>query len=167
MKNRITTAVVAAATLMVFTLPGTAGHAADAPEAVVPAAEAHSFDGTFSGIAHGANGTQAPLTLTMTQDGTTVDGTVTVGDGVYVDTPYCGGATIPAGTVSSSGEIDPQVPNRLTATSAFSAYGFPIRIVAQGDLADDGQSLAVRTKITVPAFCGPIPVLEGTLARIA
>jgi hypothetical protein len=167
MKTQLWTSLVAVAALVVLARPGPAVPAAAAPDSAPPATEAHSFDGTFAGVARGADGSQAPLTLSMAQQGPAVDGTVTIGDGVYVKTPYCGGATIPAGTVSSSGQVDPQNPNRVTATAAFDVYGFPITIAAQGDLSDDGQSLAVRTKVDAPAFCGPIPVLEGTLQRTA
>jgi hypothetical protein len=163
----VTMAATLLATLPAIATPGTAVYAAAAPEPLAPAVEASPFDGTFTGIAHGANGTQAPIALTLTQQGDTVDGTVTLGDGVYVKTAFCGGATVPAGTVSSSGQVDPQDPSRVVTTSTFDAYGVPITIAAQGELSADGQSLAVRTKIGVPAFCGAAPVLEGTLDRTA
>jgi hypothetical protein len=154
-------AAVALAALTMTLVAGPVGAAS------VGSTDVQPFAGRFEGTAYGDDSTQAPLSLTLSQQGTGVDGTVTLGDGLYVRSRYCGGAAVPAGTASATGEIDPQDPNRVQASAAFAVQGIPLTIAVQGDLSPDGQSLATQATISVPAFCGPNPVLETTLQRTA
>jgi hypothetical protein len=146
---------------------------AAAPAAANPAYEEdvfsddpRPFNGVFSGIAFGDRGTQAPLSLDLSQQGPDVAATATLGEGLYVATRFCGGATVPAGTVDGTGHVDLDAPGRVWTSASFDVQGFPVRMAIQGDLSEDGQALAAEATLDLPSFCGTDPVLTGTLLRV-
>ena len=129
-------------------------------------ADLRAFDGLFAGTAYGDRGTQAPLSLELSQQGPDVVATATLGEGLYVVTRFCGGATVPAGTVDGNGHVDPDAPGRVWTSASFDVQGFPVRMAIQGDLSEDGQTLAAEATLDLPSLCGTDPVLTGTLQRI-
>jgi hypothetical protein len=138
-------------------------------EAGAPAAEqaeqAEPFSGTFEGTAFGAGGTSAPLALVLAQRGSEVSGSATLGEGLYVATARCGGATVPAGTVEGSGQTAPDDPRHVSVQTTVRVQGVTVPVALTGDLSPDGQTLTAAASLDVPAFCGPDPTVPGTLQR--
>ena len=123
------------------------------------------FGGTFAGNLTTANGSAAPATLVLTQNGDTVAARLDIGPGLTVDAGSCGSQAVPAGTQSAAGVIDPAAPNRLQTTGSIPVAGFTIGVVLTADLAADGQTLAARADLDLPFICGVDPVIGGTFAR--
>jgi len=160
--QRTIAVVLTSVALQATTVGVGASAAAEAP----PEARAHAFEGVFTGTAYGANGTEAPLWIDISQDGPTIAATATLGDGMYVGTKFCGGAAVPGGQVSGTAYVDANTPSRVQTEVPFNVYGVPVRLAIQGDLSEDGQSLTARTTINLPAFCGGNPQFVGTLSRV-
>jgi hypothetical protein len=124
------------------------------------------FTGTFEGSLNGDNESSAPVTLTLAQDGSVVSGTITVGEGLFLDGGNCGATAVPAGTKSASGEVDTTTPNHLDASATFTAQGFTIALDLDADLSADGQTLTAEATIDLPFLCGRNPVITGAFTRV-
>lgn len=136
------------------------------PQPIPPGTAANPFSGTFEGILNGDEGSSAPVTLTLEQDGPSVSGTITVGEGLLIDGGNCGATTVPAGTQSASGEVDTTTPNHLDAEATFTVQSFTITLDLDADLSEDGQALTAEATIDLPFLCGRDPVITGTFTRI-
>src|SRR4051794_27106388 len=66
-------------------------------------ASAGPYDGKFHGRVSSDNGTSAPLSVNITRRGDTVAGTASLGEGLVVETSFCGTAALPATTRQLSG----------------------------------------------------------------
>lgn len=137
---------------------------ADQPAPIGGAAPG-GFGGTFAGNLTTANGSAAPATLVLTQNGDTVAARLDIGPGLTVDAGSCGAQAVPAGTQSAAGVVDPAAPNRLQTTGSIPVAGFTIGVVLTAELAADGQTLAARADLDLPFLCGVDPVIGGTFAR--
>jgi hypothetical protein len=115
---------------------------------------------------NGDDESSAPVTLTLAQDGPAVSGTITVGEGLFLDGGNCGATAVPAGTKSASGEVDTTTPNHLDAGASFDAQGFTIALDLDADLSADGQTLTAEATIDLPFLCGRDPVITGTFTRV-
>lgn len=123
------------------------------------------FSGTFAGTLVGDNGSSAPATLTLMQDGLTVTGAIAVGQGLLVDGGNCGQTAVPAGTVSANGQLDPANPSQLAASSMFNVQGLAIELALVGALSADGQTLTAEASIDLPLLCGRDPAISGSFVR--
>ena len=66
-----------------------------------------SYTGAFAGTLTSDDGSTAPVSLNLTQSGTTVTGDIDIGDGLTINGGNCGAQAIPAGSRSVSGQAIP------------------------------------------------------------
>ena len=135
-----------------------------APNEAAPK-KAEPFEGTFHGRVKGDNGSSAPISLVLNQKGKKVEGTVFLGEGLYVDAGICGAATVPAVTQSAAGQTSAKNPRHLSAQSAFKVSGLNVKLKLDGDLSADGETLKAKAKIDLPWICGGDPIISGTLVQ--
>lgn len=124
------------------------------------------FDGKFQGLVYGDKGSKAPVTLNLNQDGTIVEGTVFIGNGLFVDGGFCGSGYIPSGSQVATGQISKSDASVLAATSNFKVSGMGIKINLNGTLSPDGDELKTQAKINLPWLCGRSPVISGVLEKV-
>jgi hypothetical protein len=122
------------------------------------------FNGTFLGTLTAGNGTTAPVTLALTQDGTAVSGDIAIGDGLSLDGGSCGAQPVPAGTQRASGQTDPANPNHLDAGATFIVQGFTITLDLDADLSVDGRAMSAVATIDLPFPCND-PLITGSFVR--
>lgn len=120
---------------------------------------------TYTGVVYGDKGTSAPLSLTTSQTGNLVSGTVYLGDGLYIDAGRCGGGFVPAAVQSAKGEVNKFNPNKFEASTAFKVSGFRVTIDLEGTLSSDGEVLETEAVVDIPWLCGSDPVISGTLYK--
>ena len=125
------------------------------------------YDGVFHGYLYGDKGSKAPVTLDMTQEGDTVQGTVYLGEGLYVDARTCGSTYVPAIAQYAAGNVHANNPNRATANADIDVGPLVVTIEFDGELTDGGDTLDVEAKLDLPFICGKDPQLTGTLTRDA
>lgn len=145
----------------------TAAEALPAPETVVigAAASGGSFSGTFEGYLDGDNGSRAPVMLALVQEGNTVNGTISIADGLFLDGGNCGATAVPSGTQAASGMVDPANPSHLDADATVMVQGLSITIELDADLSGDGQTLTAQATIDLPLLCGRDPAIGGVFTR--
>lgn len=124
------------------------------------------YQGTFSGYAYGDRGSWAPITLELTHVGDEVSGTITLGEGLYVDGGRCGGAHIPTSEQTASGETLRGDPSRLQAGVDLKVNGLQISATLDSQISPDGESLTARAVIDLPWLCGRDPVLHAELIKM-
>src|SRR3954462_15501956 len=124
------------------------------------------YEGRFQGTVSSQDGSSAPLSVTLTHRGNTVTGVASLGEGLEVQTAYCGSANLPSRTERLSGKTQPGQPRHLEATSKFTIEGLPITVRFKSDISADGKKVQGTTTIDVPWFCGADPVLNGTLHKV-
>ena len=136
-------------------------------EATLPAVGggAAAFNGRFAGTLTSDDGSTAPVSLDLTQTGSTVAGDIAIGDGLTIDGGNCGAQAIPAGARSVSGQVDPSNPNHIEVSAGYEVQGFTITAELSADLAADGNSLSGQIDLSLPFLCGRNPVISGSLAR--
>jgi hypothetical protein len=152
-----------AAVLLALAVSGAAHAAGEGPDA---AALAEPFEGTFRGTVYGDRGSRAPMTLVLTQRGSQVEGSVTLGKGLVVDAGRCGVGRVPATVQRAEGQNLSSQPGRLIARSQAEVGGIPVDIGVQSDLSSTGNSMAAKATVDLPWFCGRDPVLAGRLYRV-
>ena len=146
------TAMIVVAVMIMAGMATATASAASGPTADTP------FSGAFRGRIFGDNGSQAPLTLVLTQVGDEVTGTAYLGRGLYVDGGFCGSTYIPASVQSAAGDV---TNNReIEAAVPVTVSGFNVNISLDGELSRDGQTLDGVAKIDLPWLCGGRPDLE-------
>jgi len=149
---------------VVVLLAATATSVLAAPKATKKS-EPDPIKATYSGIIHGDKGSQAPLTLALTQEDDYISGTVYLGRGLYIDAGRCGGGYIPATVQSAEGESNKYKPNHIEASTTFKVSGIKVSIDLEGVLSSDGEVLETEAKIDIPWLCGRDPIIEGTLYK--
>ena len=140
-----------------------------APGATVPPEALPSsgpFAGTFTGAIRGDDDSQAQLRLELIQQGLTVAGTATLGEGLSIDAGgFCGRFPVPASSFAA-GETLPAADSRLLeARTTVDVEGFEIPLTLRATLAPDGQTMAVEATLFTPALCSNDPTVAGTLTR--
>ncbi len=148
-----------------FAFSPAAGAALAAP-APITIRTAGPYQGTFSGYVYGDRGSRAEIMLETTHVGDKVEGTVTLGEGLYVDGGRCGGAYIPAGEQAANGQTLRGYPNRLQAGVAFRVSGLQISATLDSQISTDRESLTAEAKIDLPWLCGRDPLLKAELSKI-
>jgi hypothetical protein len=124
------------------------------------------FEGVFTGMVSGDKKSQAPITLTLAQRGEEIQGSVVLGEGLYVDGGMCYAGELPATEQSMVTKIKSDDPRRLETRLLFNVSNVQIAVDLESELSADGQELAVITSIDLPWFCGRDPVLKGELVRV-
>ena len=159
MKNLISAIILfVAAALM---LSSTASAAGISPASQKPG----PFEGKFTGIVYGDRRSQAPITIELTQRGEDIQGSVDLGEGLYVDGGMCYAGELPATQQSLATKIKSDDPRRLATQLLFKVSNYQIAVNLESELSPDGQELTAVTSIDLPWFCGGDPVLRGELIR--
>jgi hypothetical protein len=130
----------------------------------IPLTPGEPFDGTFSGTLNSNDGSQAPVTLVLVQEGAAVTGEITIGEGLSLDGGSCGAQAVPAGAQRASGQVDPANPNHLNAGATYIIQGFTITLNLDATLAGDGRTLTTNATIDLPFLCAD-PAISGTFTR--
>ena len=162
-----TFAVGALTALVLFAATSAGALAANPAPGARGATPAGPYEGKFQGQIWNDNGTSAPLSVNLTHRGDTVAGTASLGEGIVVETRFCGAATIPAATRWLSGHTQAGSPKHLEATSTFTAEGIPFTVRFSSDASADGTTINGAATIDLPWFCGGDPVLTGVLHKSA
>jgi hypothetical protein len=162
MKKKLTVSLIISTVLIaIFAMSTSAASAASHSKTA-------SFDGTFSGVVEGDKGTDTVLTLDLEQDGRDVAGTVSLGRGLKVDAGgFCGVVTVPATTIQTGASVSSRHPRDLsTASKVDVGGGITVKIVFDGELSADNETLDVTATIDTPFLCGRDPVITGTLTKL-
>lgn len=137
-------------------------------EATLPAvggSGSAAFNGRFAGTLTSDDGSTAPVSLNLTQTGSTVAGDIAIGDGLTIDGGNCGAQAIPAGGRAVTGQTDPSNPNHIEVTAGYDVQGIAITAKLTADLSADGNAITGRIDLDLPFFCGSDPVIDGALVR--
>lgn len=156
--------IILSLTLALLTVSVIAVGGAGAAAPVIPG-NTGPFNGKFQGTVHGDQGSQAPLTLNMSQNDEQIRGTATLGQGLYVDGGWCGKAYIPATSQSGTFKTLSYDPNRVLFNTTFDIRGLRIGVNLNGKISPDGKNLTADARIDLPWFCGKDPVINGFLYK--
>ena len=130
--------------------------------------ETKPFTGTFTGFVIGDNDTETTLTLELTDEDNEITGTASLGGGLLVDAGgLCGSSVLPAASMWATGETSTKHPDELTAEAQIDVGPFVVTVEVTGELAADGETLAVEAEIDTPWMCGRDPVITGTLTKVS
>ena len=124
------------------------------------------YAGTFEGYLTGDNGSQAPVSLELTQVGRTVTGTIDVEEGLYVDGGNCGAAAVPAGSQTASGQVSARNPRLLDDGASFTVQGIKVNVDLDAELSANNQSIEAVATVDLPWLCGHDPVVSGEFTRV-
>jgi hypothetical protein len=136
-----------------------------AAPAVAEAAGVGPYEGTFEGVAYGDRGSRAPLALELTHRGSQVEGTVSLGEGLYVDGGWCGEVNLPAISTDIEGQTSRWSPRRLAVSPRFDVGGFDLTVDFESNVSTNGKVITAQAKVDLPWFCGRDPVLTATMYR--
>jgi hypothetical protein len=159
LKKLVSAIIVFVAAALV--LPGTASAAGISPASQKPG----PFEGKFTGTVYGDRKSQAAITLELTQRGEDIQGSVVLGEGLYVDGGMCYAGELPATQQSLATKIKSEDPRHLVTQLLFKVSSYTIAVDLESELSADGQELTAVTSIDLPWFCGSDPVLKGELVR--
>lgn len=125
------------------------------------------FEGTFEGTVNGDEGSSAPLTVDLTQDGVDVSGTATLGEGLLVNVGagLCPGVqTVPAATLDLNAQTSASNPRHLEKSTSLVVSGYNIGVNIAADVSADGEELSVLLNLITPFPCRN-PELRAVLTR--
>jgi hypothetical protein len=123
------------------------------------------YEGVFRGTAYGDSASRAPLELELMHRGNQVTGTVSIGEGLYVDGGLCGAVNVPAIAQPIAGETLLKDARRLEANPVFDLGNFDLKVDFESTVSDSGDAISARVKLDLPWFCGRDPVLTATVHR--
>jgi hypothetical protein len=135
------------------------------PEVAAAAEKAGPYEGAFRGMAYGDSDSRAPLTLDLTHRGSHVEGTVFLGEGLYVNGGWCGAVQIPAVAQEVEGQTSSWNPRRLEVSPTFDLGRFELTVDFESNISSDGELINAEAKVDLPWFCGRDPVLKAKLYR--
>ena len=144
-------------------LLSTAASSVFAAPSDIKSSDKDPLQNTYTGMIHGDKGSQAPLTLALSEVNDQIFGTVYLEKGLFIDAGRCGGGYMPATVQSAEGEVNKYKPNQIEASTTFKVSGFTVSIDLEGILSSDGEVLETEAKIDLPWLCGRDPVISGTL----
>jgi hypothetical protein len=133
---------------------------------IVKQDEPGPFEGIFQGTVYGDKGSKAPISLNLRHRGELVTGTVSIGQGLYIDGGFCGSGYIPASSQVTSGKTSAKNARLLNATTQFKVAGVSVRVLLNGVVSPDGEEIKAKVKVDLPWLCGGDPVITGTLVQI-
>jgi hypothetical protein len=123
------------------------------------------YQGQFSGVVSGDRGSQAPISLDLTQTGAQLAGKVTIGEGLLVDGGFCGQVAVPATEQNVTGQTLAGHPDRLSTELAFNVSNVRIAVKLESRLSPDREKIEAQARIDLPWLCGRDPVISGVLQR--
>ncbi len=126
------------------------------------------YQGNFSGMATGDSDTSGTLTLNMTQNGSAVAGTASVGSGIKVDTGgfICPGlVAVPAVKLNFAGSVSQNDPRHMEAGSGMTVSGLTITATVLTDISPDNDTMKLQLKLNIPSPCRS-STLTATLKRV-
>lgn len=136
-----------------------------AAPAVAPTDNGGPYEGAFSGVAYGDGDSSAPLALELTHRGRQVEGSLVLGEELYVSGGWCGAVNVPSFAQEIEGRTAFGNPQRLVASPSFDTGGFKMTIDFESNLSADGDVIMAEAEIDLPWFCGRDPVLTSVLYR--
>ncbi len=123
------------------------------------------YEGSFRGTAYGDRSSSAPLALQMTHRGNQVKGSLSLGEGLYVNGGWCGAVNLPASTVDVEGQTTLRDARRLKATPTLNVGNLDITVDFESSVSANGKVVTAKAKVDLPWFCGRDPLLTATLSR--
>jgi hypothetical protein len=160
MKRVVTGVLDVLVILAMLTIGATA-----APAVATAAEKGGPYEGTFRGYVYGDSGSRAPINLELNHRGSQVEGTVYLGEGLYVNGGWCGAVNIPAVAQDVEGQTSRWNPRQLAVNPSFSVGGFELTVDFESHITRDGETIAAEAKVDIPWFCGGDPLLKATLHR--
>ncbi len=124
------------------------------------------YNGTFRGYVTGDRGSQAPVLFQLSQNGDLVSGTVSLGEGLYIDGGWCGKGYIPPMTQSGRLLTHPNDPSQIQMKTSVKVSNFDIGVTLNSKMSTDGTINATGS-IDLPWICGRDPQLNGTLTKVS
>ncbi len=161
MKNVILATILVAG-ILISQFVGLASAAGPLP---VDKPDTNPYQGTYQGYIYGYKDSRAPVSLQLNQHGHQVQGTLTLGEGLYIDAGLCGKGSLPALTQSGILQTLPDNPNRILLQTTYRLSGFEIGVHLDSTVTDDGH-LNATGKIDLPWLCGIDPQLNASLIRV-
>ena len=158
--KRVVASIVLA--VVILSIPVALAYAAPGSEKV---GSVGPYEGSFSGIAYGGEGSRASLELELTHRGSLVDGNVSISEGLYVDAGRCGSFDLPAIEASIEGQTLEGNSQRLEASPTFDVGAFELTVDFESEMSASGNIIVTRANVDLPWFCGQDPVLMGILLR--
>jgi hypothetical protein len=123
------------------------------------------YEGVFSGSVRGDNGSQAPIALKLTHRNEHVEGSLSLGEGLYVNGGRCGGAKIPSSEQYFVVKTQPGKPHHLSTQLKVNVSKYKIGLNLETVISEDGNTITSKVCVDLPWVCGRDPVLRGTLYR--
>ena len=124
------------------------------------------YNGTFRGYVNGDKGSRAPVLFQLSQNGDLVSGTVSLGEGLYIDGGWCGKGYIPPVTQSGRLRTNPNDPSQIQMRTSFKVSNFDIGVTLNSKMSTNG-TIAATGSIDLPWICGRDPQLSGTLSKVS
>jgi len=125
------------------------------------------YKGQFSGIVSGDRGSEAPITLDLIQRGEDISGTVSIGEGLFIDGGLCGAVAVPAVEQAVTGKTVKGHPDQLDVELSFNVSNIKIGVNLESRISADGKNIEAEAKIDLPWLCGRDPLIRGELEREA
>jgi hypothetical protein len=123
------------------------------------------YQGIFSGGVSGDRGSEAPITLDLIQRGEDISGTVSIGEGLYIDGGVCGAVAVPAAEQAVTGKTVKGHPDQLDTKLSFNVSNIKIVVNLASRISADGKNIEAEARIDLPWLCGRDPVIRGELER--
>jgi hypothetical protein len=123
------------------------------------------YEGVFSGSVRGDNGSQAPIALKLTHRNEHVEGSLSLGEGLYVNGGRCGGARIPSGEQYVAFKTQTGKPRQLSTQLKVRVSKYKVGLNLETVISEDGNTITSKVSVDLPWICGRDPVLRGTLYR--
>ena len=123
------------------------------------------YEGSFYGIAYGDEESRAPLALDLTHRGGQVEGTVSIGEGLYVDAGLSGSFDLPTIDAQIEGQTMEGNSRRLEASPTFDVGAYELAVDFESEVSTSGRVIVTRANVDLPWFCGQDPALTGILLR--
>jgi hypothetical protein len=158
--KRLLVGIIAVLAILLTTVAGVFA----APE-VATTEKVGAYEGTFTGVTYGDRSSSAPIMLDLTHRDNQVEGSVFIGEGLYVSGGFCGTVNVPATTQYVEGQTVRWNPKRLVVKPTFDVGGFDITVDFESNVSADGEVITAKAKVDLPWFCGRDPVLTSTLYR--
>ena len=125
------------------------------------------YQGIFSGSVRGDRDSQAPITLDLIQRGEDISGTVSIGEGLFIDGGMCGAVAVPATEQAVTGKTVKGHPDQLDTELSFNVSNIKIVVNLESRISADGKNIEAEARIDLPWLCGRDPVIRGELEREA
>ena len=123
------------------------------------------YQGQFTGFVSGDRGSEAPITLDLIQRGEDISGTVSIGEGLFIDGGWCGAVAVPAVEQAVTGKTVKGHPGQLDVELSFNVSNLKIGVNLESQISADGKAIEAEAKIDLPWLCGRDPQILAELER--